>query len=309
VPPESLSFEVKVTDRCNQQCFHCMNDDTRLAGRDLDGDLFVRRLTEWGVERERSALDITEVRMTGGEPLLVLPTVTAISRACTALGIRSGINTNGALLDRSTLALLKASGLSVVKVSLDSLDEEVLRGMRDSSVAVARIAEAVERALALGCKVLVRFTLSARNRDQLVPCYQAARGWGVSKFQVKPLVPAGRAIASGAFLSVPETERAIRELAAAVAGETAAPEILCWPPELAAGLPARACGNTTKMYVNASAAVLHCNFLQGAPYADLHDASLEEVRLRRRPELRTTGRYAVLAGCPAWRQHEARLSV
>ncbi|MBM3858045.1 MAG: radical SAM protein [Verrucomicrobia bacterium] len=301
MPAENLSIELKITDRCNQQCFHCMNDDQPSAGRDLDCELFLRRLDEWASGRAQSAVNFTEVRMTGGEPLLNLPAVTIIGERCRRLQVPCGINTNATLLDEPALALLHATGLSTIKASFDSLDEDVWRAMRGSGLSPARTAGGIRRAVAAGFHVIVRFTLCAHNRSQLLPCYRAARDWGVHKFQVKPMIPAGRAAGADSFLDIPELRRAIQELSEIVSGPAAAPEILCWPPDYAAGLAARPCGNMTKMYIGTDGSVFDCNYLSDPPFASLREQSLEEAcRHRHRRTETTTGGHCVLAGCPAW---------
>jgi GTP 3',8-cyclase len=154
MPAETLSIEVKVTDRCNQCCFHCMNDDAPGAGRDLDCDLFLQRLTEWGRNRHLSNVNISEVRITGGEPLLNLPAVTAISRACRELQIVSGINTNASLLDKATQALLKDAGLTTIKASFDALEEDVWQAMRGSAFSLVKINASIREAVDAGFRVI-----------------------------------------------------------------------------------------------------------------------------------------------------------
>jgi len=300
VPGERLSIEVKVTDRCNQYCFHCMNDDGGASGRDLDAALFVDRLEEWGRNRETSAWHIGEVRMTGGEPLLVPQAVAAIGRACASMQMTSGINTNASLLDERVLADLRAAGLTVIKISFDSLEAGALREMRGPLASLDRTLQGLRLAVDGGFHVIARFTLTAHNRAQLIPCYEAACAWGVGSFQVKPLIPSGRAAQSDASISAGDIERALTALARAADDQDAAPEVLCWPSQHAAGLPARACGNATKIYVLADGRVIDCNFLSRPPFADLRIHRLEDVLRRRQPALVRVGDHDVLPGCPAW---------
>lgn len=146
------------------------------------------------------------------------------------------------------------------------------------------------------------------NREQLLPCYRAACEWGAHKFQVKPLIPSGRAAHSKSFLSMPEIVHLIGELSEAAANSPTTPEILCWPPEQAHGLTARACGNATKIYIGTDGSVSNCNFLAEPPFASLRDQSLESICQHRQLVLqRPDGRHNVLAGCPAWECWRPRL--
>jgi molybdenum cofactor biosynthesis enzyme MoaA len=300
VPGERLSIEVKVTDRCNQYCFHCMNGDGNAQGQDLDAPLVLRRLDEWQRRQDRAAVAISEVRMTGGEPLLVPRTVAAIGRACSAAQIVAGINTNASLLDDRTLADLRGAGLTIIKVSFDSLEAGAFRAMRGAHASLDRTIHGLRLAVDGGFHVIARFTLSAHNRAQLVPCYEAACAWGVRSFQVKPLIRSGRAAQADASLSPDAIEQALAELARAAGAGHDSPEVLCWPSQHAAGLPSRACGNAAKIYVLADGRVIDCNFLSRPPFADLRVHSLEEVCRRRQPELISIAGHDVLADCPAW---------
>lgn len=293
---------MKVTDRCSQDCFHCVNDDGPGHGGDLDADRFVRRLAQWGQSRRPSSWEITEVRITGGEPLMNLPAVLAVGRACQRLGIRSGINTNASLLDRTVAAAMKEAGLGLVKASLDTLDPDTFRRMRGPEASLDGTLDRIRAAVAEGFRVVLRLTLCAWNRRELIGCYRAARAMGAAVLQIKPLVHAGRAVHSEAFLTRDELRRAFDELAAAVEGPAARPEILCWPQEDGAGLDTKACGSMNKVYFTARGEALICNYLPCArPFGTLQRHSLEELFSRRRPKLeRSRSGESFLAGCPQW---------
>ena len=96
--PQSIGIELKITNRCNLHCGHCMNEDSPCSSGDVDIPLFVKRLEEKETNSAGSRFRIKEVRITGGEPLLALDGVTQIARACKELGVDCGINTNGTLL-------------------------------------------------------------------------------------------------------------------------------------------------------------------------------------------------------------------
>ena len=121
----ATDLRVSLTDRCNLRCDYCMPAEGLdwLPRPTLLTDDEVARLVRVGVER----LGITEVRFTGGEPLLRrgLPGIVA----CTAkLRPRPeiSITTNGIGLDRLAGPLADA-GLDRVNVSLDTLKPEVFR--------------------------------------------------------------------------------------------------------------------------------------------------------------------------------------
>jgi len=116
------SLRVSLTDKCNLRCTYCMPAEGLpwLAGPQLLDDDEVIRLIRIAVRR----LGVTEVRFTGGEPL-IRPGLVGIIAAVAAMTPRPRISltTNGIGLDRLAPAL-HAAGLDRVNVSLDTLDRE-----------------------------------------------------------------------------------------------------------------------------------------------------------------------------------------
>ncbi|TYC01900.1 GTP 3',8-cyclase MoaA [Micromonospora sp. WP24] len=113
-------LRVSLTDKCNLRCTYCMPAEGLpwLAGPELLTDDEIVRLVDVAVRR----LGVTEVRFTGGEPL-IRPGLVGIVAAVAALDPRPRISltTNGIGLDRLAPAL-HAAGLDRVNVSLDTLD-------------------------------------------------------------------------------------------------------------------------------------------------------------------------------------------
>ena len=118
----ATDLRVSVTDRCNLRCQYCMPaeglDWLPKPGLLTDDELV--RLIRIGVER----LGITEIRFTGGEPLLRRGLAGIVARTA-ALRPRPEISltTNGIGLDRLA-GPLHAAGLDRVNVSLDTLRPE-----------------------------------------------------------------------------------------------------------------------------------------------------------------------------------------
>ncbi|MER6314902.1 GTP 3',8-cyclase MoaA [Streptomyces sp. NPDC001581] len=121
----ATDLRVSLTDRCNLRCTYCMPEEGLqwLGKSDLLSDDEIVRLIRIAVTR----LGITEVRFTGGEPLL-RPGLVGIVEQCAALAPRPrmSLTTNGIGLKRTAQAL-KAAGLDRVNVSLDTLRPEVFK--------------------------------------------------------------------------------------------------------------------------------------------------------------------------------------
>jgi GTP 3',8-cyclase len=115
----ATDLRVSLTDRCNLRCSYCMPAEGLdwLPNDDVLTDDEVVRLITIAVDR----LGVTEVRFTGGEPLLRrgLPDIV---RRTTALRPRpeTSITTNALGLTRTAKALAEA-GLDRVNVSLDTV--------------------------------------------------------------------------------------------------------------------------------------------------------------------------------------------
>ena len=121
----ATDLRVSLTDRCNLRCEYCMPAEGLdwLPRPTLLTDDEVVRLARIGVE----LLGITEVRFTGGEPLLRRGLPGIVARTA-ALRPRPEISltTNGIGLERLA-GPLREAGLDRINVSLDTLRPEVFR--------------------------------------------------------------------------------------------------------------------------------------------------------------------------------------
>lgn len=118
----ATDLRVSLTDRCNLRCTYCMPAEGLdwLPGDELLSRDELTRLLDLAVTR----LGITNVRFTGGEPLLYKGLEDVVA-ATAALRPRPEIalTTNGVGLARRADALA-AAGLDRVNVSLDTLDPQ-----------------------------------------------------------------------------------------------------------------------------------------------------------------------------------------
>jgi cyclic pyranopterin phosphate synthase len=164
----ATDLRVSLTDRCNLRCSYCMPAEGLdwLPKPELLTDDEVVRLVRIGVEM----LGITEVRFTGGEPLLRRG-LTGIVAGTAALRPRPEISltTNGIGLDRLA-GPLHAAGLDRINVSLDTLRPETFRDLSrrdrlDDVLAGLKAAAATGLAPVKVNSVLMR----GLNDDEAVP--------------------------------------------------------------------------------------------------------------------------------------------
>jgi cyclic pyranopterin phosphate synthase len=118
----ATDLRVSLTDRCNLRCTYCMPAEglAWLPSARILSDDEVIRLLRVAVER----LGVTEIRFTGGEPLL-RPGLMKIVSAAAELAPRPtlSLTTNGIGVAR-TAGQLRAVGLDRVNISLDTLSPE-----------------------------------------------------------------------------------------------------------------------------------------------------------------------------------------
>ncbi len=121
----ATDLRISLTDRCNLRCAYCMPPEGLewLPSPDLLTDEEVVRLARIGVQQ----LGITEIRYTGGEPLLRRGLAGIVARTA-QLRPRPEISvtTNGIGLARLA-GPLRGAGLDRVNVSLDTLRPETFR--------------------------------------------------------------------------------------------------------------------------------------------------------------------------------------
>ncbi|WP_232680148.1 GTP 3',8-cyclase MoaA [Nocardioides sp. R-C-SC26] len=115
-------LRVSLTDRCNLRCTYCMPAEglTWLPREEQLSDDEVVRLVAVATER----LGVTEVRFTGGEPLVRPGFVDIVARVRRAAPeVELSVTTNGIGLARVASALVDA-GLNRVNVSLDTVRQD-----------------------------------------------------------------------------------------------------------------------------------------------------------------------------------------
>ena len=148
-------LRVSVTDRCNFRCSYCMPRD--VFGPDFaflprDELLTFEEITR--VVRVCAGLGVRKVRITGGEPLIRRGIEQLVEMLSGIDGIDDlAMTTNGSLLGGKATAL-RTAGLRRVTVSLDSLDDEIFRGMSDTAVPVARVLDGIAAAQQAGFRTV-----------------------------------------------------------------------------------------------------------------------------------------------------------
>jgi GTP 3',8-cyclase len=144
-------LRISVTDRCNLRCPYCMPREVFGPGHEFLPRAELLSFEEiTRLARILAAQGVSKVRLTGGEPLLRRGLEGLVEMLATIEGIDDlALTTNGLLLAGRAGALAEA-GLTRVTVSLDALDEGVLRSMSDTPTSPSRILAGIEAAAEAG---------------------------------------------------------------------------------------------------------------------------------------------------------------
>src|SRR3954454_23401760 len=174
-------LRVSVTDRCNFRCQYCMP---------ADGLPWLERsavLTFEEIERLVAlfaSMGVTDVRLTGGEPLVRREFPKLVAMLARVDGLRDlSLTTNGYLLERDADALV-AAGLRRINISVDSLQRDRFFQItrRDSLPQVLRGIDAAARHRRLRPIKLNAVALSGFTEQEVLPFAEYARRTG---FQVR----------------------------------------------------------------------------------------------------------------------------
>ena len=135
-------LRVSVTDRCNFRCQYCMPADG-LPWLEREAVLRFEEIER--LVRVFASMGVSDVRLTGGEPLVRREFPRLVAMIARIDGVEDlSLTTNGYLLERDAAALVDA-GIGRVNVSLDTLERDRFFHMtrRDSLPQVLRGLEAL----------------------------------------------------------------------------------------------------------------------------------------------------------------------
>ncbi len=167
-------LRVSLTDRCSLRCTYCMPAEGLpwLPAPELLSTPELVRLVRVAI-----ALGITEVRLTGGEPLLRPDVVSVVAQLAGAAEL--SVTTNGLVLPRLAPAL-GAAGLTRVNISMDTLRPDRFLAMTRRN-RLGDVLAGIDAALAAGLQPVKLNTVLMRgvNDDEAVDLLRFALGKGV----------------------------------------------------------------------------------------------------------------------------------
>lgn len=175
-------LRVSLTPECNYSCLYCAETKASFAKAGVNlsrpgGVLPLSDLLQM-IRNLHSELDLTTVRLTGGEPMLY-PDLVEVVAALKDLKIpKVAMTTNGHLYYRKAQQLRDA-GLTSVNISLDALDDRAFRKMSRTD-GLNNVLKSVDAALACGMEVkLNTVVLNNLNSGEIIPLLNYAMSKGV----------------------------------------------------------------------------------------------------------------------------------
>jgi cyclic pyranopterin phosphate synthase len=174
-------LRVSVTDRCNFRCQYCMPADGLPW---LDRAELLRFEEIERIVALMASMGVTDVRLTGGEPLVRRDFPRLVGMLAALPGVEDlSLTTNGYLLERDADALV-AAGIGRVNVSLDSLERDRFYRLtrRDALPQVLRGLEALARHPEVHPIKVNAVALRGFTEEEAVPFAEFARS---TAFQVR----------------------------------------------------------------------------------------------------------------------------
>jgi len=173
------------TQACNINCIHCYRD----AGTKRSDELNTQEGKNLLTQIARAGFKI--MILSGGEPLLRPDIYELISHA-KSCGMRPVIGTNGTLITKEATVNLKAAGLAVAGISIDSLDQSTHDHFRGCSGAWEQTLSGIESCREAGLPFQIHTTVTSYNEQEITEITDRAVKLGAIAHHIFFLVPTGR---------------------------------------------------------------------------------------------------------------------
>ncbi|MGP8215116.1 MAG: GTP 3',8-cyclase MoaA [Bacteroidia bacterium] len=163
-------LRISLTERCNMRCTYCMPEQgiiLRPKSEFMTSDEVI------SIAKVFVSLGIKKIRLTGGEPL-IRGDIKKIIEGLSQFPVQLAITTNGILIDQY-IDTLKAANLSLVNVSLDSLQPERMKTITRRDY-FERIKDNIELLLANNFRVkLNAVIIRSMNDDEIIDFIEFTR--------------------------------------------------------------------------------------------------------------------------------------
>jgi MoaA/NifB/PqqE/SkfB family radical SAM enzyme len=181
--------EISLTDRCQCRCGHCF----AATQAPLDEKMELSTDAVKALLDDISALGVTEVCFSGGEPLLRQDILEIVNYAHIK-GLVTRLITNGILLDEQMIANLKSAGLNWCSLSMDSPTPQAHDAFRRYSGCYDRAIEGLSllTKYKIPCSIITVARKELLHSGQLEEIVKIGQRLGVTVVRINFPVPIGR---------------------------------------------------------------------------------------------------------------------
>lgn len=191
--PKSLILQWHITERCNWRCKHCYQESYATPEMNLEtlGEIlnqYVNLVKKWQLPKNRARIQIT-----GGEPFIrqdffqFLGKVYKLSEY-----FHFVILSNGSLLTKENVKILKLFGINSFQVSLEGMEKtnDEIRGKGSFQ----KVLKAIEILTWAGIPTRVSVSLCKKNRPEIKELAKTLAPLGVKTIGARRIVPWGSGV-------------------------------------------------------------------------------------------------------------------
>lgn len=182
-----LRFDLALTYRCQNSCFHCYNEANRKK-EELSKAHWIEILKK--VEK----IGVPHVVFTGGEPTLVefLPELISFAEN---LGLVTGLNTNGRKLkDMDYCKRLKDGGIDHIQITLEGTKKEIHDKIVDEKGSFEETIEGIKNSKDLNIFVMTNTTILKENKEDILNLPEFIKSLGINTFAVNSIIYSGKGL-------------------------------------------------------------------------------------------------------------------
>lgn len=175
-----------VTSVCNLNCQHCYFNAGQISN--------TQELTNKEAKdfiKDLAKLKVPVLLFSGGEPLL-RKDIFDLAKFANERGVKSALSTNGTLITKNIVKLIKQAGISYVGISLDGL-KKTNDWFRKNNGAFEQTLNGIRNCRDIGLKVGLRFTLTKLNFLELSEVFDLIEKEKIHRLCIYHLVYSGRA--------------------------------------------------------------------------------------------------------------------
>jgi len=163
-----LNIMFELTYKCNFRCFHCYLQGSPKGAEELNTkQIFV-------ILDQLREMNIFHVTFTGGEPLMRKDIFKILGYA-NKLGLRTGLLTNGSLVDKKAADALLNVNVAKVDITLNALDSKIFNKMTGAKNSLGKVKKAIEMLAKRKIETTIRSTATTLNESEIPKIEQYAR--------------------------------------------------------------------------------------------------------------------------------------